>query len=302
MPLILEISTDNRIVSSADNQIIVRQQNEVVAAIAMREVAAVLVTANEVLFERNFLQNLSAKNIPFVISDKNFRPISLLTPCFYAENNGKICFQQAETKSGLYKKIWQAVISEKVKNRAKVLRSLHKKDMLQKLANKILIGDSRNIDDKSENIYFSEMFGADFQFTFQSAGINAFLQYGYLLLQIIALRYIWKQGLNPYIHLNPKQKSDYFGLPEDLTESFKPLIEKSVYEIFVRDKLPDNQLLTSEYKAEMLQLFNKTYYDGKRLISLFELIKNTTSGFASTLRKNEMRLTFSNYLIEVKEM
>ena len=124
----------------------------------------------------------------------------------------------------------------------------------------------------------------------------------YMLLQVLALRYIWWQGLNPSLNFNPKQNQNYFGLAEDVTEAYNPLVEKLVYEIFTRDNLENNQPLTAEYKAELLQLLNKSYYDGKRLISLFELVRKTVAEASASLRQNKVRLAFSNYLIEVKEM
>lgn len=302
MPLILEISSDNRIISLEDKVLTVRQHDEIAAEIPLREVRAVFVTAQNTLFGQNLLQNLTDKNIPFVILDKNFSLISVLAPYSYTDGRGKVHIRQLEARSGLYKKIWQAIVTEKIKNRFKVLRSLHKKDKLQKLVNQVFIGDSRDINDKSEHLYFTEMFGAEFQRALQPFGINAFLQYGYMLLQVLALRYIWWQGLNPSLNFNPKQNQNYFGLAEDVTEAYKPLVEKLVYEIFTRDNLENNQPLTAEYKAELLHLLNKSYYDGKRLISLFELVRKTVAEASASLRQNKVRLAFSNYLIEVKEM
>ena len=57
MPLILEISSDNRIISLEDNVLTVRQQNEIAAEIPLREVRAVFVTAQNTLFGQNLLQN-----------------------------------------------------------------------------------------------------------------------------------------------------------------------------------------------------------------------------------------------------
>ena len=135
MPLILEISSDNRIISLEDKVLTVRQHDEIAAEIPLREVRAVFVTAQNTLFGQDLLQNLTDKNIPFVILDKNFSLISVLAPYSYTDGRGKVHIRQLEARSGLYKKIWQAIVTEKIKNRSKVLRSLHKKDKLQKLVN-----------------------------------------------------------------------------------------------------------------------------------------------------------------------
>lgn len=302
MAVILEIGTENIAITLENNFVCIQKGKEIIKSVQLKEVRAVMVTAKNVLLGQSFLQNLTACNIPIVLLDENFLPASFLFPCSMPLGKGKVLDRQAEIKPLLRKKIWQALIVEKIKNRSKVLRSLNKKDRLSAYAAKVLVGDSKNIDKTSSVPYFNELFGKNFKPEPDSCGINAFLAYGYTQLRLSALRYIWSLGLNPSICLNPHKPQNYWGLTEDLIEPFKPLVERCVSSIFSRNNADVRQVLSAEYKAELSQVLNKEYYDNRQLKSLFVLIRRAVSDYAASIRKNKAEFTFCNYLIEVKDL
>ncbi len=300
--MILEIGTENIAIVVQDNYICVQKNGEIIKSIPLRDVRAVMITAKNVLLGQNLLQSLAASNIPFVVLDENFLPVSFLFPCSAPSGKEKALERQAVLKPLLCKKIWRALIAEKIKNCSKVLCSLNKQDIFSALETRVLLGDAKDVSATSAEPYFCELFGKDFVRKPSSCGANAFLTYGYTQLRLLALRYIWSLELNPFVGLNLKQTQSYLGLTEDLIEPYKPLVDKCVSLIFSQRNADSRQVLSAEYKAELSQILNKEYYAGRQLKSLFELIRRTVNDYATSIRKNDANFTFSKYLIEVKNL
>lgn len=300
--MILEIGTENIAILLQDNYICVQKNGGIIKSIPLRDIRDVMVTAKNVLLGQNLLQSLAASNIPFVVLDENFLPVSFLFPCNVSSDKEKALERQAALKPLLRKKIWQSLIAEKIKNRSKVLCSLNKQDIFSAFDARVLLGDEKNVNATSAKPCFCELFGKDFVRKPSSCGANAFIAYGYTQLRLLALRYIWSLGLNPFVGLNPNKPQSYLGLTEDLIEPYKPLVDKCVSLIFSQKNADSRQVLSAEYKAKLSQILNKEYYDGGQLKSLFELIRRTVNDYATSIRKNEANFTFSKYLIEVKNL
>ena len=134
-----------------------------------------------------------------------------------------------------------------------------------------MIGDKTNREGHAAKVYFNTLFGIGF-IRNTSDDINAALNYGYAVLLSTVNKEIVSNGYLTQIGIHHKNEFNEFNLTCDLMEPFRIIIDNFVY-------YNQGRKLDTEYKLDIVNIFNNTYkYLGKKytlkdIIKLY--VKNT---------------------------
>lgn len=218
----------------------------------LEDVNSVMIERLDTTISTYALSTLSQYGIVTFICDDTHIPCGVVLPfCEHCTTLLQYKKQVAISKP-LQKQLWQAIIKRKILNQNEVLNLVGKDDVLLKLSDSVLSGDSGNNEAKASVVYFKELFGKDFARRTDNS-FNAFLNYGYSIIRGFVARSVVSHGLLPFLGLFHHNQFNQFNLADDLIEVFRPFVD-----LFVKLNFTPQDKLTSQNKA---QLYNLVNYD-----------------------------------------
>ena len=183
--------------------------------------------------------------------------------------------------------IWTAIVAEKIKNQAHLLRhyELPQHGMLENYITEMELNDAGNREGHAAKVYFNALFGKDFTRNRDNA-INAALDYGYSILLSAFNREIVSGGYLTQLGLFHDNMFNQYNLSCDLMEPFRPLVDCRVCEFDFED-------FTKEEKLLLIDLLNKELLIDERKNTLLNTIKiYCKSVFASLENDDASQLRF----------
>ncbi len=293
---IIEISSNNKKLSAYRGFLRVEEGGDVIKDIPFNSIHAIIITAFNVVYTNNLLQKLCEENIPLIILGHNYVPSGMLLSYIGQNRQTEIQYLQIENKKPVEKKIWQAIIKEKIRNQSAVLELFHKENKLKEIPKTVLSGDTSNREAYAARLYFKALFGEEFVRDKEIAGINSFLNYGYAILRSALARYVVAAGLNPSYGVGHYNKLNPFCLVDDLIEPFRPVIDCYVYRLF--EKEPALSELSSGHKASLSGLLVKEFYNGEGFSPLYMILQQLVWDLVNIYKNKEVKFNFNHYLFE----
>lgn len=251
---IIEISTDNRHLSTEHGFLIIEENKKEIGRIALDTIEAVIVYAHGITYSNNVLVKLAEQKSPLVICSQNFLPTSILIPIDGNYTQASIMDAQIEATEPTKKRLWQQITKTKLLQQASVLEHLGKPyKFLQELSKEVKSGDPENKEGEGARKYFPLLFGKDFIRDRDAKGINLLLNYGYIILRSSVARSIIASGLHPTLGLHHKNQYNAFRLADDLIEPFRPLVDMVVYNLIQQQKTE----LNKETKSKLVNILSQ---------------------------------------------
>jgi CRISPR-associated protein Cas1 len=137
----------------------------------------------------------------------------------------------------LKKRLWQAIVTAKLKHQSAVLRHFEKQEKASQLdvyAKQVQSGDPQNREASGARVYWKALFGDAFSRHPEGDWPNALLNYGYALLRASAARAVCAAGLNPVFGIHHENSTNAFPLADDLMEPYRPLVDYYVKQILAQ--------------------------------------------------------------------
>lgn len=153
---------------------------------------------------------------------------------------------QANLSEPRKKNAWMQIIKAKIRGQAAVLGPINKKASLEliTLSKKVRSGDLSNFEGLAAKMYWSALFGPAFTRVQSTREYqNGKLDYGYTILRGITLRAICATGLWPTLGIWHRNRSNKFGLVDDLMEPYRPAVD-----FIVKYRLKNTETLTRDEK------------------------------------------------------
>lgn len=191
-------------------------------------VGSLITQAHGITYTQNLLVKLADYNIPVVITDQSFLPVSMILPIAVHHAAAKHLKVQAESKLAQKHLLWQRLIKAKVNNQAAVLKQLAIPHHLDLLLPQINSGDTRNVEAQAARQYWRLLLGESFRRKREGFTPNEMLNYGYTIFRSALARQICATGLHPSLGIHHKHPRNTFCLVDDLIEPYRPLIDYSV--------------------------------------------------------------------------
>jgi CRISPR-associated protein Cas1 len=217
------------IVSAADDQL---------GTVDLDGILSILINSRGATLTSPFIAEAAARNIPVIICDNRFKPVSVALPVTQHSDQTRRFELQAAAKKGLKNGIWKRLVAGKVKNQSALLELLNAKsaERLKRLASKVRPGDPDNIEAQAAQVYWPDLFGADFTRDKNAEGVNTLLNYGYAIIRSSMTSAVISAGLHPTFGLFHKNRSNPLCLVDDLMEPYRPLVDQIVQKLHERGR------------------------------------------------------------------
>lgn len=292
---IIEIATNNQKLSAYRGFLRIEREGNV-SDVPFNHICALIITAHQIVYTQNLLQRLCEEGIPLIILGHNYLPSGMLLSFIGHVRQTEIQYLQIEQKKPLYKKVWQRIIQEKIKNQSRVLQLFEKENPLTNLHHFVLSGDTDNKEGYAAKLYFKSLFGNNFVRNRDSDGINAFLNYGYAVIRAALARYVVAAGLNPAYGIEHHNKLNPFCLVDDLIEPFRPIVDATVYKLLLNNESLTE--LTSTHKAAFAGLLTKEYATMSGSSPLYMLLQQCVWDLIHIYKTQNIEFNFSPYLFK----
>lgn len=208
------------------NYLLCRAEDE--TRILLDEISLLIIENQQVCITQALLTELVKHKIRVVFCDETHNPISEVQP--YAstyDSYGKIKTQIAwqEERKG---KLWQKIVKNKIHNQALILKHskhIDEYNSLIKFRDEVLVGDTTNREGLAAKMYFSTLFGNDFDRRDCKEIKNIYLNYGYSIILAAINREIAYFGYLSQIGIHHIGEQNPFNLGCDLMEPFRPFVD-----------------------------------------------------------------------------
>lgn len=259
------ISKQSRI-SYKNRFLVVKQENDE-KYIHLSEIDTIIVDSISVSISTYLLKELSDNKINIIFCDEKHNPFGELSSYYSKHNSSKMITNQIKWKQIDKDKLWMKIVKNKIKNQAMLLYKIHssKSDLVLSYIDAVTIGDKTNREGHSAKVYFNALFGKNFVRN-NGDSINIALNYGYAILLSTINKEVTSNGYLTQLGLHHKNEFNEFNLTCDLMESFRPIIDNFVY-------YNKNREFDTNYKLDIVNIFNNTYKYSDKKYTLKDIIK-----------------------------
>jgi len=227
---------------------------------------------------------LAEKAVSVVFCNGNHRPAGVLFPVGKPLRQSEISFLQTEISKPLKKRMWQKIIRQKIINQSVVLKTVRSDNasLLQKMAEKVLSGDTENTEAAAARLYWESLFGKNFV-RHDEDGVNAALDYGYAIFRNVLINHIVAHGLIATLGVHHHSVLNNFNLADDLFEPYRAFTDQAVFKI---TPLPDDRL-TKTTRENLIALLQKKCRVNGQTTSLMNAVEQTVCSFVTAIREND---------------
>lgn len=207
--------------------------------------------------------------------------------------------RQIEMPKPVLKRMWQSIVMQKIENQALVLKELEYYDSYKELkliSNKVLSGDSTNMEAVAAAIYFKTIFGKDF--SRKNADLyNSCLNYGYAIVRGMISRSLVMYGFEPALGIFHHNQLNAFNLADDIIECFRPLVD-----LYVLKNVTIKDELDSDTKRVIYNLINILILIDGKSYNIQTAIENVVKSLATSFenKSNDIKLPVLNGLKEYR--
>lgn len=249
------------------NSFLVVKQEEDEKYIHLSEIDTIIVDNPASVVTCFLLKELSLNKINIIFCDVKHNPFGELASFYSRHNSSKQIKKQINWKKSDKDNLWKEIIKNKILNQAMLLRKIDdtKYEILLNYANNVEVGDITNREGHAAKVYFNVLFGNDF-IRHSEQETNAALNYGYAILLSTINKEVKANGFLTELGINHTNEFNQFNLSCDLMEPFRVIIDNYVY--FNKGKKFD-----SEYKLNVVNVFNHTYRYQNKMYTLKDIIK-----------------------------
>ena len=228
IPRIVDISENGRFIAKHHGFITIKQGDECYGEVPLDDIGVLMISAFGATCTKEALVSLAERGAVTVLCGSKGVPSALVLPVNANFESALRIRVQTQASQPLKKRLWQAVVTAKLKHQSAVLRffdKTEKADQIGVYANQVQSGDPQNREASGARVYWKALFGEDFSRHPQGDWPNALLNYGYALLRASTARAICAAGLNPIFGIHHENSTNPFPLADDLMEPYRPLVD-----------------------------------------------------------------------------
>ena len=256
--------------------------------VPIEDVGVVVLEHQQISITLPLINALTDNNVQLVICNNKGMPSSMLLNLDVNVTQGQTLRNQINTGEVLKKQLWKQIVERKIRNQANLLDKIGLDgNVLRPFYSNVKSGDTDNREGIAARIYFQELFGGDFVRERNASGINALLNYGYIVLRATVARSLVSSGLFPALGIFHHNRSNAFPLADDIMEPYRPYVDEVVYDLNKKG----NTDLTKEVKGELINvLYADTHFD-KIVRPLSVGLSMTSSSLAKCYAKEISKLS-----------
>lgn len=266
------------------NYLVVRNESE--TRILLDEIQLLIIETQQAAITSALISELMNHKIKVIFCDSTHNPQGELVSYNSSFDSYNKFKNQIEWNSETKAVIWSNIIYQKISNQKFVLNKyecIEAANLLEDYLINLKVGDATNREGLAAKVYFNALFGKSFDRRDKNNKNNVYLNYGYSLIlaavnrEITSLGYLTQVGIHHIGETNP------FNLGCDLMEPFRP---------FVDDLCLSGKLNETNYKLEIMHLFDTEINCNNRNSLLQNAIHDYVQSVISALNKNNQELVY----------
>jgi len=285
---IIDISTNNVVLSVKDGQLVCRNPDESTRKLPMEDIGAILVNCFSAHFHSSFLIEAARNKVAVVICEK-FKPVSLVLPV-QRSSDTILTRAQIQTPIDCLYAMWRMTIDAKCANQHE-LASRVCAGYASQLAKfkRTMDLDSVSKESNCARLYwrmFSRSLGVKgFKREQHGDGLNGLLDYGYAVLMVRIVQRLLCYGLDPMYGMGHKPRERSLPLAYDIMEPFRPVVDELAYHWIADGASEYNDIKVDRPYKELIHgmMDIRCSYRGTRCIALGNIIDLTIRSYREAL-------------------
>jgi CRISP-associated protein Cas1 len=287
----IEIATPGARLSVAHRQLVIERPEQPRATLPIEDLGVVIVDDRRASYSQAVFIELMSAGVTLIVTGHDHLPLGMMLPFDGHHVLTERHRAQVAASEPTRKRIWQALVGAKLRQQAVVLSHFMGDDAgLSEMARRVRSGDPDNLEAQGAQRYWPRLFGAAFRRDRSADGVNALLNYGYVVIRASLARAIVASGLIPSLGVFHKGRANPFCLADDLLEPFRPYVDWRV-KLMILEQGAAPSLEMRETRAALLGLFNEgVRVDGRRM-PLLLAVERAASSLARALTGDELKLS-----------
>jgi len=295
---VVEVGHDGRHICKDRGFLVVKSGEEEVGKIPLDDIGSVIANAHGITYSNSLVAALAERSIPLVVCDAKFAPVAMMWPTITHHRQCERFDAQVNAGAPLKKRLWQDIIRCKIKMQSEALQAIDKFEDARKIGvmvQKVLSGDSTNVESQAARQYFPAMFGPEFRRDRGRDGLNAFLNYGYTILRSTMARAIMGAGLHPSFAIHHENVCNPMRLVDDLLEPFRPVADLHAHFL----SLKGEKELHPETKRFLVKSSVADMQGNRGIGPVSEQMQRLATSFAQVLLKERQRLALPKGILPI---
>lgn len=192
--------------------------------VPFEDIWVVILESPEISLSSRVLADLSSTGIGVMTCNSKHLPNGLLLPLAAHSRHAKIVEDQLLIPKPLKKRLWQAIVIQKIENQAFVLEQQNpeKAADLRKIAKGVLSGDSNGREAVAASLYFKALLPNGGR---RNSDLTPILDYGYAIVRAGIARYAVSGGWLVSRGIHHCSDLNAFNLVDDFIEPFRPAVD-----------------------------------------------------------------------------
>ncbi len=292
---IVEISQDNVKLYTENEQLVIKKEENEIYKVPLIEMGVLLISTPYASISTALISKITKNKGLIVTTDRNYMPVGLFLPYELNYIQYERFQYQINSSLPLKKQLWKQIVTAKIKTQGLLLKKYKNNDYgLLNISEKVLSGDSSNLEAYSSKIYWKELFGENFRRDRKLPGINSILNYGYTILRAMVARSICASGLNPTLGIFHRNKYNSFSLADDLMEPFRFVVDELTYKHMIESGI--QIFLAKDLKRKIIEgVINKKFEINKKIFSLNETLFKVSASLVNVYSGNEKKLFLPDF-------
>ena len=238
IPRIVDVSENGRFIAKHRGFITIKQGDEFFGEVPLDDIGVLMISAFGATCTKEALVSLAERGAVTVLCGSKGMPSALVLPVNANYESALRIRVQSQASQPLKKRLWQSIVTAKLKHQSEVLRFFGKQEKADRVgtyARQVQSGDPKNREASGARIYWKALFGDEFSRNPKGDWPNSLLNYGYALLRASAARAICATGLNPIFGIRHENSINPFPLADDIMEPYRPLVDFFAKQIIASD-------------------------------------------------------------------
>jgi CRISPR-associated protein Cas1 len=253
IPRIVDVSENGRFIAKHRGFITIKQGDEFYGEVPLDDIGILMISAFGATCTKDALVSLAERGAVTILCDSKAMPSALVLPVNANYESALRIRVQSQASQPLKKRLWQAIVTAKLKHQSEVLKFFEKQEkanLIGVYARQVQSGDPQNREACGARIYWKALFGDNFSRSPEGVWPNGLLNNGYALLRACAARAICAAGLNPIFGIHHENSTNPFPLADDIMEPYRPLVDfyaKKVVALDIKEMNPTAKQMISSF-------------------------------------------------------
>lgn len=270
-------------------------QGDETTQFALEDLACVVLAHPNITISSAALDYFGQNGISILTLGRGYMPSTITLPFAPHSKYSGIVEKQLNCTEPFRKRLWQAIVKQKILNQAAVLEKLDVDNRaLLQLAGEVKSGDTTNREALAARIYFALYepgYTRDIVCPLTSA-----LNYGYACVRSVLARHVVSHGFITSIGLHHCNMKNEFNLVDDLIECFRPFVDLCITQIDLEDEDPSS--LSRDVRKAITSVLRMSCYINERTTSLLIAAEECVESLGRALEEGDASLimlpTFSD--------